>query len=210
MRPFFAAAAGLSLAALLGCSSSPPLETFSGAKSATFSAYCTGLLSRGTPAMDLKSGQGWVADGSLQIPGGTTVLLSYELTGQLDAAWMAYALEDDGTPHKLDTAGLVDGQDFTSDCAPDGSVDAGSLDAVVLADTTFYPQASSDGFLSGNACTVPAGTKLSSLTSPAGSTVGSAVELDSPSLRAECGTSTMYASAVALGELVSRGPSSGT
>jgi hypothetical protein len=190
-------ALGAALAAFVGCSSSsspaPASSSGTTTTNAAFAKFCTGTLTHSTELEVAQPGGGYFGDGSQQVSAGTSFLLSDEIQ-----TWQGYVIASDGTPSLLAadfSKGLVEGTDFTSDCAPTLTFTT-STHAVLLRDTTLYP----DQALTGTPCTLAAGTELTQLEF-FGATPNS---VSSKEISAKCGVSTAYAPSFLFGELVDR------
>jgi hypothetical protein len=181
------------------CSSSPSPDTApttNAVYKTTFGKYCTATLTTQKTLM-LPQGDGWFDNRSAQAAPGTTFLLAAEFK-----VWAGYLIMTNGTPAKIDAnfqTGLAEGTDFTSDCATNSAMLA-SYDAVLLANATFYPNVD----LSGTACTVPAGTAMTSLVYSATLQDITEGQVSSDPIKAQCNLSQAYTRDMSYGDLVTR------
>ena len=176
-----------SIVALSACSSDDPAA--SGAPGASgsdpFAAYCTGKLLVDKNTQELNTNTMGTA------PAGTT----FYVGNQYPADWLGYIV-DAGVAKAIASgtgAGLVKGQDFSSDCATDAKASA-ERRAVLLLETTFY--ATTD--FTGASCVFAAGTEMTkySIRGDVAAMVSSA------EIRAKCGWDVAYAKNLAWGTLI--------
>lgn len=157
-----------------------------------FDGYCTGTLLADFD-VQIAVGSGSWRGGSqdaFNAPKGTAFLVSPAF-----GDWEGYIAYADGKAARIDSdfmTGLVKDQDFTSDCATD--VDARGVE-VLMKDSTFY----ADEALSGDSCTLPAGTVLEQFSFFGGSDVAN---VSAAAIKAECGWDTAYSDDVATAELL--------
>ncbi len=193
MKPeaFFAVVFSLSLAACSGSDSDGGGHAVAGVPSA-FSAYCTGTLKRPVGLQEQDGPAGWVGSSSTgEAPAGSIFVVEASFD-----KWEGFVFESDGTPLRLDSefqTGLVKDQDFTSDCA--GDPNAPKTAKVLLADATFYPN---EG-LSGAACTLPAGTKLTSFSFI---NTGAVATVSAAEIQAQCSLAESYSKDIVYGTLL--------
>jgi len=190
--------AGVVAAALLAaaCSSSSSSPSTSHGSEAgpipqAFAAkWCTGTLKTDKELMPPQKGGGWLGDGSVHAPAGTTFLVSPEF-GQ----WNGYAFLSDGTPAAIAgdiQTGLAAGTDFTSTCATDPNTM--STHFILLAPAQLYAKAD----LSGTPCSLAVGLELTNAVYSG----GDVPQLAGDQIQARCGFRTGYASTLSYGMLI--------
>jgi hypothetical protein len=160
--------------------------------------YCTATLLTEQHAAAAKPGLGW--SGSAPVAAGTTFFVTPYF-----GVWSGYIIGSDGSVQKIDSDagghGLVKGTDFTSDCAPDAvpsEFDHDVARQLVLQTATIYPNAD----LSGQACTVPAGTDFTGDFSVSGGSTTASVQAGV--LKSICGYDRGYATLFPFGPLIVR------
>jgi len=187
----------LALLASAACSSSSAgLTRSSGTEPppAIFSAYCTGTLNveveLEAPDPSPVSADAWLGNGTLHAGAGTTFLIA---SGSSE--WTGFAFLSDGTPTMIDTsaAGLVEGTDFSSSCAP-AMPSILIQNQVLLADTTAYVNPD----MSGKACALPAGLPFGSFSAALNGAPG---QVTGGAVMQTCGVSLIYVTAFASGPL---------
>jgi hypothetical protein len=153
-----------------------------------------GTLLTSQSLMKPTSGGAWMGDGSVDARPGSQFLVTAE-----EGTYGGIAFLSPTAPTKLAadfTKGLVEGVDFTSACAPaKGPTDNGHL--VVLAKSSLYSNAS----LTGTACTIDAGTEL---TSYSVSNFGGPTQVSSPVLQAQCGFNQAFSADLVYANLIAR------
>lgn len=188
---FFAVVFSLALAACSGSDADGGGHTVAGVPAA-FSAYCTGTLKHPVALQERDGPATWVGSNTTgEAPAGSIFVVEASFD-----KWGGFVFESDGTPLRLDgefKTGLVKDQDFTSDCAIDPS--APKTANVLLADATFYPNED----LSGEACTLPAGTELTSFSFIA---TGAAATVSAAEIQAKCSLAKSYSKDIVYGDLL--------
>ena len=166
-----------------------------------FTTYCTGTLKTDQKLMQSNGAGAWMGNGSMHASAGTPFLVSPDF-GQ----WQGYVLAADGSATKIDLPfgkGLVKDTDFTSDCATDAALsDSFHQKTVILAASHVY--ASKD--LSGDACTLDAGTAMTNYSFMSGGLGGGSSSdpalVGSDEIKAKCGYATGYTKDMVYATLV--------
>lgn len=193
--PFFLAAA-----ALTACSSASTTPANVAPPPAAFAAYCTGKLQKETPLLLPMGAGGWHGSGAVTAPAGSEFLLAAGFDN-----WEGYVILDGGGPAKLSADfrnGLINGTDFTSDCAPATAPTVSSRPpTVLLAKASFY--ASKD--LSGPPCTLDAGTELTNSAFTTGGLSGeNAATISSNEIAAKCKMTPAFSKDASFASLMRR------
>lgn len=157
-----------------------------------FEGYCTGTLLADFDVQIAVGAGAWSGSSrdAFNAPSGTVFLVSPAF-----GDWEGYIAYADGKAARIDSdfmTGLVKDQDFTSECATD--VDARGVE-VLMKDSTFY----ADEALSGESCTLPAGTVLEQYSFFGGS---DAATVSAAAIKAECGWDRAYSDDIATAELL--------
>jgi len=164
-----------------------------------FDKYCVGTLKADQKLMKPMNGGGWMGDGTLRASAGTTFLVSVDFH-----QWSGFVVQQDGSVAKIDQdfdKGLVKDTDFTSDCATDAALQPFAQNPkVLLKASTLYPTKD----MSGTACTVDAGTSLTTFMYSSGG-FGSTPEpaqVGADEIKAKCGYESGYSNDFSYGELL--------
>jgi hypothetical protein len=141
------------------------------------------------------SNGGWGGNGSMHVASGTRFLVAPEFD-----QWQGYVLSSDGSAYKIDAGfghGLAKDVDFSSDCATDAALhDFTQTRDVVLASPKLYAKQD----LSGDACTLDAGTTMTNFSyDSAGS---GPVSVSSNEIQAKCGLGIAYATVFEYASLI--------
>jgi hypothetical protein len=188
---FLALVFSLSLTACSGSDTDGGGHRVAGVPSA-FSAYCTGTLKRPVGLQERDGPSVWMGSSSTgEAPTGSTFLVEASFD-----KWGGFVFGSDGAPLRLDgefKTGLVKDQDFTSDCAVDPT--APKTANVLLAASTFHPNED----LSGEACTLPAGTELTSF---GFISKGSVAMVSAAEIQAQCSLAKSYSKDIVYGDLL--------